>query len=139
MKKIIIIYILNICFFTLEAQVNQSFQEIKKYLNENNTEYSEGIADDGKHYIMYLDSFRNNKYMKGCYFEEDICFQWVFFLPISCINDIIKSMNENFVKLKYHLTWKDYKTNLLYRIDNESDRNIEGSFVFICTVDKNKE
>ena len=138
-KIVLLVIILSIYLTNSNAQLNHTYKEFTKFLIENNIEYTEGIADDGKKYITYFDDTFNEKYFKGCYFENDICIQWVMCMPKSNINNIIRRFNETFVKLKYHLTWKDYEKNILYRIDNESDRAYKDAFVLICTNDDSNE
>ncbi|GCD78683.1 hypothetical protein JCM31826_21650 [Thermaurantimonas aggregans] len=52
--------------------------------------------------------------------NDDVCFLVLILEPLSEINNNIKMLDSKFVKIG-ELKWKDYATNIVYRIEIKED------------------
>ncbi|WP_439582429.1 hypothetical protein [Dyadobacter bucti] len=121
-NRILALVIASISFCnSVNAQIFKTRQEI---ITEYGKPTSTGVADDGSQYISY-DSYQTSsrsgryKQLKVYYFTTTpsmiLCHMWRILEPSSETNGWVSTFKNKFVEIA-STTWKDYETNITYKI-----------------------
>ena len=136
MKSIRIIFtaiLFVLCMVNAYSQIFKSKSAIVEDLKENGFEYEENVLSTGEEYISWD---RNQAAdgedfisLKACFFIElddgdQVCHKWQILEPASQINRFVSSFREAELVEVDRLTWKDYETEIIYRVELNEDRDI---------------
>ena len=116
---------ISIVFMFLSVSIFAQIGSKKSEIIKDHKDYKMEVANNGRDYISYTNTFENYDQIVACYLskkeenKEQFCYRVLMIEPSSETNNWIKFFNDkNFVKLE-GMIWKDYENSIVYKVSVE--------------------